>query len=141
MSEKLARPPLHLETTILSKKKGIAMAKILVAEDNDGFRKTIVMVLKGENHEVVEAENGEVAIQKLRAERFDLLITDFDMPGANGLDVIDEALALHPGMPVILSTATLPPEIQGRVEGLVSCILEKPFGAVELLGKMSELLG
>jgi CheY-like chemotaxis protein len=117
------------------------MAKILVAEDNDGFRKTLAMILRGENYQVVEAEDGRIAIEKLQAQRFDLLVTDYDMPDADGLEVMDEALSLYPEMPVIFITATLPPEVQGRVEGLASCILEKPFGAAELLGKVRKLLG
>ncbi|HHE41174.1 MAG TPA: response regulator, partial [Dehalococcoidia bacterium] len=91
--------------------------------------------------EVVEAEDGEVAIKKLRAESFDLLITDYNMPGADGLEVLDEASSLYPKMPVIFMSAVLAPEVQHKVEGLANHIMEKPFSIAELAGVVARLLG
>lgn len=116
------------------------MAKILVAEDNKGMRQLLAAILSMEGYDVVEAEDGEVAIEKLRTESFDLLITDYSMPEADGLEVIDEAASPHLGLPVILISGTLPSEVRRRADGLVNYILEKPFGAAKLLGAVSVLL-
>jgi len=93
--------------------------KLLVVDDNADIRKVIVAALSHKRYKIVEAENGNAAIKKLHAERFDLLITNYKMPGADGLEIIEEALSLYQKMPVIFVSGSLSPEVRARAERLV----------------------
>jgi CheY-like chemotaxis protein len=84
--------------------------------------------------------DGAAAIKKLHAEKFDLLITDFDMPGANGIEVMERALSLYPKMPIMLVPANLPPPVAEKAKRLAICILEKPFDISKLTAVVSLLL-
>jgi CheY-like chemotaxis protein len=117
------------------------MAKrILVADDNADIRKVIKAALSRKEYRIFEAEDGAAVIKKLGSEKFDLLITDYDMPGANGLEVMEKALALYPKMPVILVSANLPQEVLKKAESLATRIVEKPFNIAALVCTVSILL-
>jgi len=116
------------------------MTKILVADDNADIRKVIKAALSRKEYRIVEAEDGAAAIKKLQTEKFDLLITDFDMPAANGIEVMEKALFLYPKMPVLLVSANLPPAIAEKAKRLATCILEKPFEISKLTAAVSLLL-
>ena len=116
------------------------MKKILVADDNTDIRKVIKAALSGKGYKIVEAEDGAAAIKKLQAEKFDLLITDYDMPGVNGVEVMEKALALYPRMPVLLVSANLPPAVAGKAKRSATCILEKPFEVSKFISAVSVLL-
>ena len=79
--------------------------KILVVDDEPMVCETIGMLLSFDGHEVVAAGNGKEALTLFEQDKFDLVITDYHMPGMNG-DVL--ALAIKerlPGQPVIMITA------------------------------------
>ena len=81
------------------------MAKILVADDESRFRKLVVGFLKKDGHEIVEASDGNEAINVLAAEpNIDLAVLDIMMPYINGLElckIIKEQI----GIPVLILTA------------------------------------
>ena len=81
------------------------MGRILVADDHDSLRRGIVRALSDARHEVDEAPNGNVAIEKLHEGQFDVVLSDLKMGGSDGLDVLRTAKALHPSTAVILMTA------------------------------------
>src|SRR5512145_1766633 len=81
------------------------MGRILVADDHDSLRRGIVRALSDAHHEVDEAPNGNVAIEKLHEGQYDVVLSDLKMGGSDGLDVLRTAKALHPNTAVILMTA------------------------------------
>jgi DNA-binding NtrC family response regulator len=81
------------------------MGRILVADDHDSLRRGIVRALSDAHHEVDEAPNGNVAIEKLHEGQFDVVVSDLKMGGSDGLDVLRTAKSLHPTTAVILMTA------------------------------------
>ncbi|MBS0626122.1 MAG: sigma-54-dependent Fis family transcriptional regulator [Verrucomicrobia bacterium] len=106
----------------------MALEKILVVDDEKLIRQFTAETLKRLGKEVSIAENGEVAIQKMEAESFDLIISDVKMPIKDGIEVLKKAKALHPNALVILATAF------GSVESAVEAMrlgafhyLIKPF--------------
>lgn len=106
----------------------MALEKILVVDDEKLIRQFVAETLKRQGKEVAIAENGEIAIQKLEAESFDLIISDVKMPIKDGIEVLKKAKALHPNALVILATAF------GSVESAVEAMrlgafhyLIKPF--------------
>ncbi|MBF0231215.1 MAG: response regulator [Desulfamplus sp.] len=85
-------------------------AKILLAEDNPVNRKLAEMMLKKMGHEVVSAENGQLAIEQLQKERFDMVLMDVQMPVIDGLSASQmirnrSVKTLNPDIPIIAMTA------------------------------------
>jgi DNA-binding NtrC family response regulator len=82
------------------------MSRILIVEDKDSLRTMLEEMLKAEGLRVECAATGTGAVERLRGgERFDLVLTDWRLPGADGLAVLDAAVALDPTLPVLVMTA------------------------------------
>ena len=82
------------------------MARILIVEDKDSLRTMLQEMLKAEGLAVECSPTGSGAVERLRGgERFDLVLTDWRLPGADGLAVLDAAIAMDPTLPVIVMTA------------------------------------
>ena len=82
------------------------MATILVVEDKDSLRSVLEQTLAAEGWNVVGLASGGVAVERLRAgEKADLVLTDWRLPGADGLAVLDAARGVDPTLPVIVMTA------------------------------------
>jgi DNA-binding NarL/FixJ family response regulator len=84
------------------------MLSVIIADDHDllrrGLREVLVEGL-GDGVEFGEARNAGEAIQLLVEREWDLLLLDINMPGRGGLEVLEEAVRLWPGMPVVILTA------------------------------------
>ena len=81
------------------------MAKILVADDEEGLREFIAEALEDDGHSVVRVEDGAIAADRLARESFDLLITDLKMPRLDGMSLIRRARADQPELEIIMLTA------------------------------------
>jgi len=114
---------------------------ILVVDDDAGIRENIADLLSSENYEVVSAANADEAMRVLESQRIDLLLTDFQMPGRNGVELIEAARRANHRVPAILMTAYLYVFEQldeRRREGVT--LLRKPFDAEEILQTVAEKL-
>lgn len=102
--------------------------RILVVDDEEGLRQSLAANLELEGYEVVEAPDGRAALSQVRAEPFDLVITDVRMPGIDGVEVFREIQRIRPGTAVVLMTAfTLEKLVdQALGEGVYS-VVTKPF--------------
>lgn len=81
------------------------MEKILIIDDNVLIRKLLKGTLNKLNYQTLEAEDGETGLAMVRKEHPDLVITDFQMPGIDGLEVLSEIQKMKVNIPVILLTA------------------------------------
>jgi DNA-binding NtrC family response regulator len=83
------------------------MARILVVDDEPGIRRALTHVLAHAGHEVVEADSGDAALERLAAGdgHVDLVLTDLMMPGRDGLETLAELRRRDPSVPCILMTA------------------------------------
>ena len=100
----------------------------LVAEDHPGYREKVAGLLAGWGLRVHAAEDGRAAIKLLRgAERVDLLVTDLEMPYANGFEVIEAWLALgRPLAAVVMLTGIADhPAVQTRCATIGVRLLHK----------------
>jgi two-component system response regulator (stage 0 sporulation protein F) len=77
------------------------MAKVLVVDDEAPIRALISKILVKDGHEVLEAENGQVACNLCSGANIDLIITDLVMPEKNGIEMIIEMKKNHPQLKVI----------------------------------------
>ena len=78
---------------------------ILVVDDDDNVRDLVIRYLNIQGYETTAATCAEEALPHLDRRNLDLMVTDFKMPGMNGLDLAQRALASDPDRPVILMTA------------------------------------
>src|SRR5258708_15219491 len=82
------------------------MDPLLLAEDKNELRAMLRKALERAGYAVDEAPDGTAAIQKVRARRYLLVITELKMPGASGLELLRESKNADSTIPVILLTAS-----------------------------------
>ncbi len=83
----------------------MADARILVVDDERSMREVLFSMLKNEGYDATVADGGEAAIEAVRRETFDAIITDVRMPKVDGLQVLKAAKDLSPNTVVIMITA------------------------------------
>jgi CheY-like chemotaxis protein len=79
--------------------------RILVVDDEPSVSNTVKMLLKFDGHEVEATNSGKEALGMFKSGRFDLVFTDFTMPGMNGNQLAAAIKAGAPDQPVIMITA------------------------------------
>jgi len=80
------------------------MKKILIIDDDKTFRIILKETLIKEGYYMLEANSGETGLEMVKSEHPDLVITDFQMPGLSGLDVLQAIIKMKTGIPVIMIT-------------------------------------
>src|SRR5208282_1624608 len=104
------------------------MAKLLIVDDEQNIRESLVTLFELHGHQVREAESGVKANAMLAQEQFDLVLTDFRMAEMSGLELLKKVKQLDPDCLVVLMTA------YGTVENAVAAMragaydyVTKPF--------------
>jgi two-component system cell cycle response regulator DivK len=119
------------------------MKRILIADDKATSRELLRAVLEKQGHAVIEAADGEEALQKARAETPDLILLDLQMPRRNGYDVLGELRRdpQHAALPIIALTASA---MQGDREKALAAgftsYLTKPVALAHLREEVERLL-
>ena len=115
--------------------------RILLVEDDSHARRNVARFLEYSGFHVSEAENGEKAVDLIRAiDNFDVVITDLRMPGMiDGLDVLSCQSQVSPGTHAILVTGFGSKEIQLRANALGIVYMEKPLLLQNLLSAVKEV--
>lgn len=113
------------------------MAKILVIDDEELARYTVVTILRSAGHEVSEAENGDWGLRQLRSQPADLVITDIIMPEKEGIGTILELKQRHPHVKIVAMSGggrTVNLDYLGKAQKLgAHAAIAKPFTKDELL--------
>ncbi len=81
------------------------MSKLLIVDDEQGMRQLLTIVFGREGHEVRAAENGRRALELLREEAADLIVSDVRMPDIGGIELLRAARELLPEVAVVMMTA------------------------------------
>ena len=118
--------------------------RILTVEDSATMRRIIRNTLKRVGYDdVVEAENGQMALTKLATDKIDFVITDWSMPEMNGLDFILEVRRNESTkhLPVLMITTVAEREdILTALKAGVNNYIVKPFDAETLKAKIEQVL-
>lgn len=112
---------------------------ILAVEDDEGVRGLIRLTLGMEGYQVIEAEDGLAAEEKMKQGGFDLVLLDIMLPGKDGYSLLPELLKMD--IPVIFLTARS--GLSDKVLGLKSGVedyITKPFEPLELLARVQLVL-
>ena len=115
-------------------------ARVLVADASDTMRKIILRSLHSAGvASATEAANGVEALKKFKPGDFDLVLTDWDMPGKNGLEVVAAIRKLDGKVPIIMvTTAAEKSRVLLAIQAGVSDYLVKPFTADTLREKLQK---
>jgi CheY-like chemotaxis protein len=136
MSKKLITlhdPPVS-QPVIAARSPAPASKRILVVEDDEAIRQLNAKVLARSGYQVDAVEDGLAGWHALHAKAFDLLITDHDMPGLTGVELVKRVRLAHMFLPVILATGALPTEELAQHPWLqIAATLQKPYSPHELL--------
>jgi len=119
--------------------------RLLVVDDSSTMRRIIRNNLKVVGYDdVLEAENGEGALARLQAEKIDLVITDWNMPVMNGLELVGAMRKAEAwkGTPVLMvTTVAEKDEILKAMQAGVTNYVVKPFDSATLKKKIDQILG
>ena len=109
-------------------------AHILVVDDDPDLLRLLSMRLSGAGYRVTAAASAEEALVKIAMERPQLVLSDVQLPGKDGLALFDAIRVQHPSLPVILLTAhgTIPDAVEATSRGVFT-YLTKPFDGKALL--------
>jgi two-component system response regulator MprA len=111
---------------------------VLVVDDDDIIRRVVRTVLEADDFEVVEAKDGDEAIQKVSTDHPLVVVLDVMMPGLDGVEVCRRVRA--DGTKVLMLTARDDADVeQASKDAGADGFLAKPFSSVELLDKVEQL--
>ncbi|MBI5886605.1 MAG: response regulator [Deltaproteobacteria bacterium] len=115
--------------------------KILVIDDEPIIRQVLTLHLRSAGYDVVCAENATDGIGLAGSGSFSLVITDYNLPDLNGLDVMTAVKAGEPGLPVMVISGFLDAELVSKVikAGAVQ-YLKKPFLKAAVLATVANIL-
>jgi adenylate cyclase len=118
------------------------MNKLVLIDDEEGVRRSVVRALKRESYQTHTAANGEAGIAFIEKNRNQIatVISDYKMPGLNGLETLSAIGSINPEITRIILTgyATMEAAIQATNEG-IDGFLTKPFDNLELRAKIHKI--
>ncbi len=118
------------------------MAHLLVVEDEPNQRLLCRRVFELFGHAVATADSAEEAIQELERSRFDLVMTDWNLPGMDGIDLAQKIREEWPGLPVVLVTGSDEGEARRRAAGSgIRQVVGKPWLPDDLEQTVIDCLG
>nr|WP_305890945.1 response regulator [Methylomonas sp. WSC-7] len=120
------------------------VATILAVDDSASMRQMVAFTLKGAGYNVVEAVDGADALNKAKAQAFDCVVTDVNMPNKDGIELIRDLRALpnYKFTPMLMLTteAGTDKKQQGKDAGATGWIV-KPFNPDQLLKTIKKVMG
>jgi two-component system response regulator GlrR len=121
--------------------QGADGAAVLLVDDDPDMLRLLSMRLGGAGYRVVTAASAEAALARLAIERPQLVLSDVQLPGKDGLALFEQIRAKHPSLPVILLTAhgTIPDAVEATSRGVYT-YLTKPFDGKALLETIAQAL-
>ena len=120
------------------------MATILAVDDSASMRQMVTFTLKSAGYDVVEAVDGQEALQKAKANKFNLVLTDVNMPNMDGISLIRELRGLpdYKFTPLLMLTteSAADKKQEGKAAGATGWIV-KPFNPDQLLATIKKVMG
>lgn len=117
------------------------MSKILVVDDDEQMREDVTEILVREGYNVSNVGSGEEALKRIKEEDFDVILTDFVMPGIDGMEVLRQSKRLKPAIRVIMVTGfgTIENAVEAMKEG-ASDYVSKPFKIGEVQATVKRVI-
>jgi len=117
------------------------MEDILVVDDDRNMLRKFKRILEREGFAAHCVESGEAALEQIKESTFSLMITDFNMPGLNGLELARKGLELAPQMPIIMGTGGGSPTITRLAQEIgIARVLTKPFHMTVMMKTIRDVM-
>jgi two-component system response regulator HydG len=113
--------------------------RILIVDDEPASRELVDIILGEEGYETVAVADAATALQRLEAQSFDVVVSDLQMPGMDGLALTQEIKRRHPEVEVLILTAFGSQERAHEAGRLQADYLRKPFDRTDLLHRVARL--
>jgi two-component system KDP operon response regulator KdpE len=116
-------------------------SRILVVDDDRGFRHLMSVLLEGKGHVVVQAADGPAALRELAGGVFDVMLLDVGLPGMSGLEVlaVEQTIAVPPRV-VMITADDAPETLLKAVRGQADRYITKPFEPGAILDVVDDVL-
>lgn len=115
---------------------------VLLADDDDAIRTTTALILEAAGFDVTQAVDGEDALEKLTASRYDVAVVDVRMPKRDGIWVVEHIDPAPPPPKVIMASAyALDHAVRNQLGARVFRYLRKPVPPPELVAAVGEAAG
>ncbi|MBI1184715.1 response regulator [bacterium] len=106
------------------------MPKILIVDDEEVIRQTLIDILEYEGYEIDTAADGLEAVKKINSTKYDAVLCDIKMPRMDGLEVLEQVAPNHPQLPVVMISG------HGTLETAVEAV---KMGAFDYISKPPDL--
>ncbi len=120
------------------------MATILAVDDSASMRQMVSFTLKGAGYNVIEAEDGQKALDKAKVSAVDLVLTDVNMPVMDGIELVKNLRTLpdYKFTPILMLTTESAGDkkVQGKNAGATGWLV-KPFNPEQLLATIKKVMG
>ncbi len=117
------------------------MTRILLAEDDDSLRGFLTRALERAGYEVRACADGEEALDALPEHRWDLLLTDIVMPGADGIEVARQAAVVQPELRIMFITGFAAVALAAKESApLGAKVLSKPIHLREIVAEVERMM-
>jgi len=120
------------------------MARILLADDDAATRDLVQRALGLDGHQVIVTQDGAEALEQLQgaAGRIDLLISDVQMPGVDGIELVEKAIEAAPGLRIVLMSGFAGEfDRADHLKGKIARVITKPFTLEQMRGAVKGVLG
>lgn len=120
------------------------MIRTLIVDDEVNIAATLgrsLNIIFSGTMDVATCASAEKALQLLEAEAFDLLISDWYLPGMSGLVLISRARKMYPDIRIAFTTASPEADLEERIRSLADIYMVKPFKTPELAMQIQEVFG
>ena len=118
------------------------MGNILAVDDSEPMRQMVELVLKSGGHQVTLANDGVEGLQKFQAGKFDLIVTDINMPNMHGIELIKAVRTLNADIPIVALTTESEDDMRKKgAEAGADGWVVKPFKPAQFLDIIRQILG
>ncbi len=115
--------------------------RILCVDDDKGMRNAEKRIIAPLGHDVETAENGVEALERVMQGGISLIVSGYQMPDMRGDELLGAVKKIDPGLPVIIVSATLTPELVIKFKELgASLVMSKPLDMTELKEEVRKIL-
>jgi two-component system, OmpR family, KDP operon response regulator KdpE len=118
----------------------MSAGRILVVDDDPQIRRVMRVTLTGHSYEVDDVKSGEAALEKLRDQRFDLILLDINMPGMSGLETCREIRRQSEVAIIMLTVRDTETDKVEALDAGADDYVTKPFNPPELLARIRAAL-
>jgi CheY-like chemotaxis protein len=120
----------------------LAGLRVLLVDDENMVRRSIARLLLRLGATVEAVSHASMGLAMLaQGSEFDLVLTDYEMPGCNGLEFAEQLSALYPDLPVVLCSGNIDyTQLEDHHESYLRGVLHKPFDHVELAETLRQVI-